>query len=152
MNPLRRFWFAALACLGLLWAAHAHAQADNLRIGSKRFTESYILAEVLAQTAAPHLPSRPVVRQGLGNTAIVYEALSSGGIDLYAEYTGYADTNPYNGWILGASVGTVKIPNLGLPEVIRYVPLIASGVLIVSFSIEHIIALLRGEEVVPSWN
>ncbi|MBR0713004.1 TRAP transporter small permease [Bradyrhizobium liaoningense] len=58
----------------------------------------------------------------------------------------------YNGWILGASVGTVKIPNLGLPEVARYVPLIASGVLIVSFSIEHIIALLRGEEVVPSWN
>ncbi|MDF0518066.1 TRAP transporter small permease [Bradyrhizobium yuanmingense] len=58
----------------------------------------------------------------------------------------------YNGWILGASVGTVKIPNLGLPEVIRYVPLFASGILIVSFSIEHIIALLRGEEVVPSWN
>ncbi|WP_025037576.1 TRAP transporter small permease [Bradyrhizobium sp. DOA9] len=58
----------------------------------------------------------------------------------------------YNGWILGASVGTVKIPNLGLPEVIRYVPLIASGLLIVSFSIEHIIALVRGEEVVPSWN
>lgn len=58
----------------------------------------------------------------------------------------------YNGWILGASVGTVKIPNLGLPEVIRYVPLIASGLLIVSFSIEHIMALLRGEEVVPSWN
>ncbi|MCA1524641.1 MULTISPECIES: TRAP transporter small permease [Bradyrhizobium] len=58
----------------------------------------------------------------------------------------------YNGWVLGASVGTVKIPNLGLPEVIRYVPLFASGVLIVSFSIEHIIALLRGEEVVPSWN
>ncbi|TFV30947.1 TRAP transporter small permease [Bradyrhizobium frederickii] len=58
----------------------------------------------------------------------------------------------YNGWILGSSVGTVKIPNLGLPEVIRYVPLIASGLLIVSFSIEHIMALLRGEEVVPSWN
>lgn len=58
----------------------------------------------------------------------------------------------YNGWILGASVGTVHIPNLGLPEVVRYVPLIASGLLIVSFSIEHIMALLRGEEVVPSWN
>ncbi|WP_316234927.1 MULTISPECIES: TRAP transporter small permease [unclassified Bradyrhizobium] len=58
----------------------------------------------------------------------------------------------YNGWILGASVGTVKIANLGLPEVVRYVPLIASGILIVMFSIEHIIALLRGEEVVPSWN
>jgi TRAP-type C4-dicarboxylate transport system permease small subunit len=58
----------------------------------------------------------------------------------------------YNGWILGASVGTVKIANLGLPEVVRYVPLVTSGVLIISFSIEHIIALLRGEEVVPSWN
>ena len=58
----------------------------------------------------------------------------------------------YNGWVLGSSVGTVKIPNLGLPEVIRYVPLVAAGVLIISFSIEHIIALLRGEEVVPSWN
>jgi osmoprotectant transport system permease protein len=59
-----------------------------LRVGSKRFTESYILAELLAQTAAPHTASPPVVRQGLGNTAIVYEALRSGQIDLYAEYTG----------------------------------------------------------------
>ncbi|GAA4332727.1 glycine betaine ABC transporter substrate-binding protein [Variovorax defluvii] len=64
------------------------AQDAGLRVGSKRFTESYILAEVLAQTAAPHLPSPPQLRQGLGNTAIVYEALRSGGIDLYAEYTG----------------------------------------------------------------
>ena len=45
-----------------------------------------------------------------------------------------------------------KIPNLGLPEAVRYVPLVLSGVLIVLFSIEHIIALLRGEEVEPSWH
>ena len=56
-----------------------------LRIGSKRFTESYILAELLAQTAAPHLRAAPEVRQGLGNTAIVYEALRAGQIDLYPE-------------------------------------------------------------------
>ena len=79
---------------GLLWLTLLGlpaAQAQNtepLRVGSKRFTESYILAEVIAQTAAPQLPQAPVVRQGLGNTAIVYEALRSGGIDLYAEYTG----------------------------------------------------------------
>ncbi|MES2361467.1 MAG: glycine betaine ABC transporter substrate-binding protein [Pseudomonadota bacterium] len=66
----------------------SHAAQDVLRIGSKRFTESYILAEVLAQTAAPHTSTPPVVRRGLGNTAIVYEALRSGDIDLYAEYTG----------------------------------------------------------------
>jgi len=77
--------------LTLAWLAMApaaHAADDTLRVGSKRFTESYILAELLAQTAAPHTASPPVVRQGLGNTAIVYEALRSGAIDLYAEYTG----------------------------------------------------------------
>ncbi|PZQ77183.1 MAG: amino acid ABC transporter permease [Variovorax paradoxus] len=78
-----------LAALLLAAASDARAaDAGTLRIGSKRFTESYILAEVLAQTAAPQLSQTPVVRQGLGNTAIVYEALKSGGIDLYAEYTG----------------------------------------------------------------
>ncbi|MGJ7580049.1 glycine betaine ABC transporter substrate-binding protein [Variovorax sp. RHLX14] len=66
----------------------AAASSGELRVGSKRFTESYILAELMAQTAAPHLQKPPVVRQGLGNTAIVYSALRSGDIDLYAEYTG----------------------------------------------------------------
>jgi osmoprotectant transport system permease protein len=75
----------------LLWACAlalpVHAQ-DTMRIGSKRFTESYILAHVLAQAAAPALPRPPEVREGLGNTAIVYEALRSGAIDMYAEYSG----------------------------------------------------------------
>ena len=30
--------------------------------------------------------------------------------------------------------------------------IVVAGVLIVLFSIEHIVALLRGEEVVPAWN
>ena len=58
----------------------------------------------------------------------------------------------YNGFVLGQSVLSYKIPNLGLPESIRYVPLVISGVLIISFSIEHVIALLKGTEVVPSWH
>ncbi len=64
------------------------ADTAPLRIGSKRFTESYILAELLAQTAAPHSSTAPTVRQGLGNTAIVYAALRAGQIDLYPEYAG----------------------------------------------------------------
>ena len=64
------------------------APDQPLRVGSKRFTESYILAELLAQKAAPHTGVAPQVRQGLGNTAIVYEALRSGQIDLYPEYAG----------------------------------------------------------------
>ena len=82
-----------LACLAavLLLCALPGAAADAstpLRIGSKRFTESYILAQVLAQTAAAQLPAPPQVKAGLGNTAIVYEALRAGNIDLYPEYAG----------------------------------------------------------------
>jgi TRAP-type C4-dicarboxylate transport system permease small subunit len=58
----------------------------------------------------------------------------------------------YNGTLLGLSVATYKIPNLGLPEIVRYVPLALSGFLIVLFSIEHIIALLKGAEVEPAWH
>jgi osmoprotectant transport system permease protein len=60
----------------------ASAQAQSLTVGSKRFTESYILGEILSQTAkGTHKP-------GLGNTAILLEALKSGSIDVYPEYTG----------------------------------------------------------------
>jgi osmoprotectant transport system permease protein len=71
---------------GACWAADPPERA--LRIGSKRFTESYILAHLMAQTVARATGSKPEVREGLGNTAIVYEALRSGSIDLYPEYAG----------------------------------------------------------------
>jgi TRAP-type transport system small permease protein len=58
----------------------------------------------------------------------------------------------YNGAVLGLSVAHYKIPNLELPEAVRYVPLVLSGALIVLFSLEHAIALLRGEEVEPAWH
>lgn len=58
----------------------------------------------------------------------------------------------WNGLLLGESVLAYKIPNLGLPEVVRYAPLVISGLLIVSFSVEHVLALLDGKEVVPSWH
>ena len=42
-------------------------------------------------------------------------------------------------------------PMLQLPVGIDYLSLVIAGVLIVMFSFEHIVALLRGEDVVPSW-
>ncbi len=67
---------------------HAEQNVDVLKIGSKRFTESYILAEVLAQQARTPGNIETKVLQGLGNTAIVYAALRAGSIDLYPEYAG----------------------------------------------------------------
>lgn len=75
----------ALLVLALVAAGIAHA-ADTLRIGSKRFTESYVLGEVLRQVAAAHAAVEH--KAGLGNTGIVFAALRSGAIDLYPEYTG----------------------------------------------------------------
>lgn len=63
------------------------AGEPSLSVGSKRFTESYILGEIITQAAArgggvaTHKP-------GLGNTAILVQALEQGAIDVYPEYTG----------------------------------------------------------------
>ena len=59
------------------------AQAETLKVGSKRFTESYILGEIIVRAAGD-----AVHRPGLGNTGILVAALKSGSIDLYPEYTG----------------------------------------------------------------
>ncbi len=70
----------------LLLVAFA-AHGETLRIGSKRFTESYILGEVIVQ-AARGAGARAEHKPGLGNTGIVFAALKAGSIDLYPEYTG----------------------------------------------------------------
>ena len=64
------------------------AKAAPLNVGSKRFTESYILAEIIKQTAEVAGETAVSHRQGLGNTAIVLSALQAGSIDIYPEYTG----------------------------------------------------------------
>jgi len=71
-----------LGALLLLVAACAVQAQEPIRVGSKRFTESYILGEILAQTA------RGQHKAGLGNTAILVAALENDAIDVYPEYTG----------------------------------------------------------------
>jgi osmoprotectant transport system permease protein len=84
MRRLAAF-FSIFVCV----CASAYAADDVLRVGSKRFTESYILGEVLTQTAKHYAKAEH--RQGLGNTAIVLAALRSGAIDVYPEYLGTID-------------------------------------------------------------
>ena len=62
--------------------------APTLSVGSKRFTESYILGEVIKQSAQGAGEAAAAHNQGLGNTAIVLNALTTGSIDVYPEYTG----------------------------------------------------------------
>ena len=58
----------------------------------------------------------------------------------------------YGGWIWASAKWGEKKPMLPVPDGIDYVPLIIAGVLIVLFSIEHIIANVQGKEVEPAWN
>ena len=58
-----------------------------MRVGSKRFTESYILGEIVRQTLAD-AGVNAEHRSGLGNTGILEQALASGAVDVYPEYTG----------------------------------------------------------------
>ena len=81
--PLR----SAVLAAAVVAASSLAAQGETLRVGSKRFTESYILGEILVQSAERE-GIAAVHRPGLGNTAILYEALTRGSIDAYPEYTG----------------------------------------------------------------
>ena len=73
----------------LLTASGASAAADGvIRVGSKSFTESYILAEIAAQVIEQTGEARVERQLGLGGTGITYRAITSGAIDLYPEYTG----------------------------------------------------------------
>jgi osmoprotectant transport system permease protein len=78
--------FRAVAWVAACIMCAGTAAATPLAIGSKRFTESYILGEVLLRTASAAGPA--VHRPGLGNTGILHAALRAGSIDVYPEYSG----------------------------------------------------------------
>ena len=58
----------------------------------------------------------------------------------------------YGGGIWMIAKWGEKKPMLPVSDGIDYLPVVMAGVLIVLFSIEHIIALARGTVVEPSWN
>ena len=55
-------------------------------------------------------------------------------------------------WLMARSTGDSTIPTLGISEAYRYLPVIIAGILITLFSIERMVALFTGKEVVASWN
>lgn len=61
--------------------------ADPIVVGSKKFTESYVLCEI-AKTALERAGFPVQARPGMGGTIIVWQALNSEQIDVYPEYTG----------------------------------------------------------------
>lgn len=88
MRSLHKLLVAALALAGS-WAAAGPASAQTIRVGSKNFTEQFIVAELYAGAleGAGFKVERKI---NLGATLVAQEALRTGAIDLYPEYTGTA--------------------------------------------------------------
>ena len=81
----KAMWVAAPGAI-CLFAAPCSV-AEPVIIGSKKFTESYVLGEI-ARHALEQSGIPVIFRPGMGGTIIVWEALRTGRIGLYPEYTG----------------------------------------------------------------
>lgn len=76
----------AVATLASAWASGLGSRRDVI-VGSKNFTEQVVLGELIAQVLERE--GLTVERRfNLGGTAIAHQALISGGIDAYVEYSG----------------------------------------------------------------
>ena len=82
--------FSLLKLLTVLFAVliFSCGNSDNeITVGSKKFTESVILGEIITQLAV-HEGAQVKYRKELGGTRVLWNALLSGEIDIYPEYTG----------------------------------------------------------------
>jgi osmoprotectant transport system permease protein len=73
--------------LGLCVLQASPCSAEPILIGSKKFTESYVLAEI-AKRAFENAGIPTEHRQGMGGTIILWQALKGEQIAIYPEYTG----------------------------------------------------------------
>ena len=84
---LRRLGSRRSLISALLFLPTACTFAAPVVVGSKKFTESYVLGEIAKRTLTDaRIPAEH--RQGMGGTIILWEALRGGQIDAYPEYTG----------------------------------------------------------------
>jgi osmoprotectant transport system substrate-binding protein len=78
--------------MALLLPACSPSHSDRVVIGSKNFTESFILGELMAQQIEAHTNLKVERRFYLAGTYICHQAVLAGRIDIYPEYTGTALT------------------------------------------------------------
>jgi len=75
------------SALLFLFLTSSTLAASPVVVGSKKFTESYVLGEI-AKTVLERAHFDVEQRAGMGGTIILWQALRGGQIDVYPEYTG----------------------------------------------------------------
>ncbi len=89
---LRAWWILIAMMSAALATSCASSHANRITIGSKNFTESLLLGEIMAQQIEAHSQLKVERRFYLAGTYICQQAMLSGRIDVYPEYTGTAVT------------------------------------------------------------
>src|ERR1051325_1562248 len=79
-----------IACLIGALIAGGCSRSHAIVVGSKNFTEQLVLGEIIAQQLERRLGQKVERKLNLGGTLLAHQALLSGEIDLYPEYTGTA--------------------------------------------------------------
>src|ERR1700756_1408228 len=82
--------FLVVCSVVLLSCSSSHSH--RIVVGSKNFTESLILGELMAQQIEAHTHLKVERRFYLAGTYICHQAMLAGRIDIYPEYTGTALT------------------------------------------------------------
>ncbi len=95
-----------LALILLLSCAPSHS--DRIVVGSKNFTESLILGELLAQQIEAQTHLKVERRFYLAGSYICQQAMLAGRIDIYPEYTGTALTAILNQKVGGDKAGVYQ--------------------------------------------
>src|SRR5208283_956884 len=78
---------AVLIMLAPFAVLSADRTPPEVKIGSKTFTESVILGDMVSLLVR-NAGARPVQLKELGGTRVLWNALLKGDIDIYPEYTG----------------------------------------------------------------
>jgi osmoprotectant transport system permease protein len=78
---------AALLFVGVAGVACARS-GNHVVVGSKAFTEGYVMGEIAAQVIESASTVTVDRKLGMGSTGILFQALQSGAIDVYPDYTG----------------------------------------------------------------
>jgi osmoprotectant transport system permease protein len=73
--------------LWLCFAGRVGAEGPTVKVGSKKFTESVVVGELLVHLASSS-GAEVTHQKEMGGTRILWNALLSGDIDIYPEYTG----------------------------------------------------------------
>jgi osmoprotectant transport system substrate-binding protein len=92
MNKRTRATALFAVLVSLLLSSCAPSRANRIVIGSKNFTESLMLGELLAQIVEARTHLKVERRFYLAGTYICQQAMLAGRIDIYPEYTGTALT------------------------------------------------------------